>query len=241
MTPPDTTTAEPESRVAEPVLAISGVSHRYNDLDSPLLSGIDLDITPGEIVALIGPSGSGKSTLLQLAGGMLDIQEGSIRVAGTELRHLGRDERTALRATSIGFIFQAFNLLPGLTALENVQVPLLLTDAPLADRAGRAVALLEQVGLSHRASHRVNTLSGGEMQRTAIARALANRPRLILADEPTGNLDADSTSAILDVLLRAVTEDQAMLIVTHDPEVGKVAHRVVELNKGRIAGITTTR
>ena len=204
------------------------------------LDGVDLSVGRGEFVALVGPSGSGKSTLLNLIGGLDRPSGGQIWVADLELGRASDTQLVRYRRERIGFIFQSFNLLATRNAVENVETPLMLAEVKPKERRRRALELLQSVGLEARASHRPNELSGGEMQRVAVARSLANRPLLLLADEPTGNLDSKTGSGILDLLRRAVKEQQVTLVlVTHDPQVADFADRIVHLLDGRIQRIET--
>ncbi len=202
------------------------------------LHGLDLTIAPGEFVALVGPSGSGKSTLLNLLGGLDRPTAGELWLNGTPLHSVDDGARTRHRKEQVGFIFQSFNLLPRLTALENVAVPLMLAGVPRAEREARAQALLERVGLGHRLDHYPTELSGGEQQRTAVARALVHNPDLILADEPTGNLDSATGESIMS-LLQDLNEEQGitLVVVTHDADVASYADRIVRLRDGQIAEI----
>ena len=199
------------------------------------LDGISLTIEAGEFLAIEGPSGSGKSTLLQLLGALDRPTAGSLRFDDRELSSLGDRELTRLRSRDIGFVFQAFNLIPTLTALENVEAAMVPLGAGRHARRERALALLERVGLQHRANHLPSLLSGGEQQRVAIARALANEPRVILADEPTGNLDTTTAGEVVDTL-RALSAEQSVtvIVVTHAAEVASRAERRVRLRDGRV-------
>jgi len=198
------------------------------------LKGVDVSVDPGEFVAVVGPSGSGKSTLLNLLG-MLDVPtEGAVTVAGERLSELSKRERTNLRRDTVGFVFQSFFLVPTLTARENVAVPGLV-HGDRSELIDRAESLLERVGLADRLDHYPNELSGGQKQRVAVARSLVNEPEILLADEPTGNLDQDTSEQVLDVFGRIAREDDvAIATVTHDPQVTEYADRVVELVNGRI-------
>lgn len=197
------------------------------------LDGVSLSIEPGEFVAVIGPSGSGKSTLLHLAA-VLDVPtSGSVTIEGRETAALNEEERTLLRRTRIGLVFQFFNLIPTLTVLENTSLPGVLSGGRLGDSRPAAEALLERVGLRERLTHLPEELSGGEMQRVAIARALLNDPALLLADEPTGNLDSANGREILD-LLAAERGTRTVVVVTHDPAVVAVADRAIRLRDGRL-------
>ena len=206
------------------------------------LRGLDLTIAPGEFVALVGPSGSGKSTLLNLLGGLDRPSSGELWLNGMPLHSADDVARTRHRKEQVGFIFQSFNLLPRLTALENVAVPLMLAGVPKEERQARARALLERVGLGHRLDHYPAELSGGEQQRTAVARALIHNPGLILADEPTGNLDSVTGDDIM-ALLQTLNREQAitLVVVTHDPDVAAYADRIVRLHDGQIAEIVNKK
>lgn len=198
------------------------------------LDGVSLEIEHGEFLAIKGPSGSGKSTLLHLLGGLDVPDSGTVEVNGTSLAAMTDDQRANFRRRSVGFVFQAFNLMPALSAWENVALPLLLdrTDRGAAKR--QAVAALEQVGLADRLNHRPSEMSGGESQRVAVARALVADPALILADEPTGNLDSASAEDVLTVLRKAASERTGSLImVTHDDGIASIADRVLNVRDGR--------
>jgi ABC-type lipoprotein export system ATPase subunit len=198
------------------------------------LDGVDLCIDAGGFTALVGPSGSGKSTLLHLAGGLDKPDAGRILLEERDLSTLSAGERAQLRRRQVGFVFQFFHLIPTLTVAENVELPLVLDGVRNSD--GRVGDLLGRVGLTHRADHLPGELSGGEMQRTAIARALVARPRLLLADEPTGNLDSATGADILDVLCDQVSEEgTALLMVTHDLDAAARAKHILHLRDGRLA------
>jgi putative ABC transport system ATP-binding protein len=202
------------------------------------LDGITLDIGEGEFVALMGPSGSGKSTLLNLLGGLDRPTAGEVWVGDLELGHASETALTQYRRHQVGFVFQSFNLLPRLTARENVALPMALARIPAATRRRRAETLLERVALRHRANHYPSELSGGEQQRVALARALANLPALILADEPTGNLDSRTGHEILALLHQINRKEMVTVaVVTHDPAVAAYADRVVHLRDGQVKGI----
>jgi putative ABC transport system ATP-binding protein len=198
------------------------------------LAGVSLEITKGDFVAVIGPSGSGKSTLLHLLGGMLSPTEGKVCFGHDSLYDLTSDERSAIRKHKIGFVFQTFNLVPYLTALENVQVPLVLAGLGEEGQKRRAEMLLKRVGLSDRLDHKPRELSVGEQQRVALARMLANDPILILADEPTGNLDPETADSIIDFLSELNGEGRTIVMVTHDLRVARRAKRRLRLVKGAI-------
>jgi putative ABC transport system ATP-binding protein len=199
------------------------------------LDGIDLVVEPGELVAVEGASGSGKSTLLQLLGALDTPTAGSLSLNGRELSTLSEKERTAVRAQEIGFVFQAFNLIPTLSAAENVEIAMVPMKVPKEVRQARALELLEQVGLAARSQHLPTLLSGGEQQRVAIARALANEPMVILADEPTGNLDSRTADDVVQVL-RSLSDagGVTVVLVTHAEEVARAARRRVKLRDGRV-------
>ena len=198
-----------------------------------VLRGIDLAIAPGEIVALLGPSGSGKSTLLQAVGLLEGGFEGRIEIAGTDATALNGDERTTLRRDTLGFVYQFHHLLPDFTAIENVIMPQLIAIRSEAEARIRATELLTALGLAERLDHRPSQLSGGEQQRVAVARALANKPLLVLADEPTGNLDEHTADRVLAEFLRLVREEgSAALVATHNERLASKMDRVVRLHEG---------
>lgn len=204
----------------------------------PALAAVDLTVPIGEFTALVGPSGSGKSTLLNLIGGLDRPSSGEIRVNGLSLGSATEPELVRYRRERVGFIFQSFNLLPTLTAVENVETPMVLAEVPHGERRARATRLLESVGLGQRISHKPNELSGGERQRVAIARSLVNNPSLLLADEPTGNLDSKTGAAVLELLCELVHKNKLTLVmVTHDLEVASRADRIVHLRDGSIQHI----
>ena len=216
-------------------MAIRGVSKHYVRGDQVLvvLDGIDLDVRRGDYVALMGPSGSGKSTLLNLIAGIDKPSSGEIRIAGVDIASLSDAELAAWRAEHVGFIFQFYNLMPVLSAFENVELPLLLTGLGRRERRERVDLALALVGLADRADHRPSELSGGQQQRVAIARALIADPTLIVADEPTGDLDRTTGEEILGLLER-LNDDlgKTIVMVTHDPKAAGKAHRLVHLEKG---------
>ncbi len=209
--------------------------YRNGHLRVEALSGIDLSIAPGEMVAIMGQSGCGKTTLLNCLSGLDSIDEGDIFIRGDNLRDLSDNERTAYRARHMGFIFQDFNLLPVLTAVENVELPMLVSKVPSRKARKRALEVLDLVGLSDRAKHRPAELSGGQRQRVTIARALTNEPAIVWADEPTGNLDSDTALEIVDLLIKLNKENgQTFVVVTHAIEVGNMADRIITMRNGRI-------
>jgi len=200
------------------------------------LAGIDLDVWDGDFVAVMGSSGSGKSTCMNIVGCLDRPTSGTYLFDGIDVGRLDNDERALLRRHRIGFIFQGFNLLPRTTAIENVELPLIYQRIPKRERRARAVTALGLVGLSHRADHQPNELSGGQQQRVAIARALVTRPRLVVADEPTGNLDSATSVEVMELLTR-LNRDQGITIVmvTHEPDMAAFAGRAVEFVDGRIS------
>ncbi len=202
------------------------------------LDDASLEIAPGEFVAVVGPSGSGKSTLLLLLGGMLSPSTGQVFLNGRSLYDLSPNARADMRRKKIGFVFQTFNLVPYLTALENVQIPLFLAGLDEAIQEQRATALLERVGLGDRLDHKPPELSIGQQQRVALARVLANDPEIILADEPTGNLDPETGQQILDLLAEMNREGRTVVMVTHDPRAAARAKRTLRLQAGRITPTT---
>jgi putative ABC transport system ATP-binding protein len=199
------------------------------------LRGLDLAIEKGEIVAIMGPSGSGKSTLMHLLGALDTPSAGTASLEGHNLHELSENELVTLRGKKLGFVFQTFNLIQSLTAQKNVELPMIFQGVRKSARAERARALLEKVGLGERMKHRPNELSGGERQRVAIARALANDPEILLADEPTGNLDSETGATILELLKKlSIDEGKTMILITHDPDAAAIAHRIVRLRDGRV-------
>lgn len=210
-----------------------------DEVSVPALRGIDLTIKPGEFVAIMGPSGSGKSTLMHLLG-CLDLpSDGLVQLDGRDITKLDEDILAQIRGKKIGFVFQTFNLIPTLTALENVELPLFFQGVPRAERRARAAELLRKVGLEGRMHHKPAQLSGGERQRVAVARALANDPEIILADEPTGNLDSESGEAILELLAQLHREGKTIILVTHNPEAAAYAQRIVRIRDGRLVAEVT--
>ncbi len=208
----------------------------------PVLRGVSMRIELGEFVAVMGPSGSGKSTLLHLMGALDVPTSGSIQIGGYELGRLSDRDRSLLRRNRIGFVFQFFNLLPTLTAAENVALPLLLAGENRGRARSQALLALEQMSLSSRAEHLPEELSGGEMQRVAVARAMVAEPELVLCDEPTGNLDSASSAEVLSLLHRLPERGRrAVVMVTHDPEAGASADRVVSIRDGQIETPELTR
>jgi lipoprotein-releasing system ATP-binding protein len=217
------------------VLRVRGLKRSFQQggVTIDVLRGVDLDVSQGEIVALLGPSGSGKSTLLQAAGLLEGGFEGSIRIGGEEAAALDNDGRTRLRRDSLGFVYQFHHLLPDFSAAENVVIPQLIRGATHEEARARAEALLGTLGLAERLNHRPSQLSGGEQQRVAVARALANRPRLVLADEPTGNLDEATADIVFAEFLRLVRDEgSASLVATHNERIAGKMDRVLRLHEG---------
>jgi putative ABC transport system ATP-binding protein len=198
------------------------------------LRGVDLDVATGELLAVMGPSGSGKTTLLNCFSGLDTIDGGRVLIEGKSIHELPDAERTRHRAAAMGFIFQAFNLIPVFTTVENVELPILLAGARESEARSRAEETLARVGLEHRFRHRPTELSGGEQQRVAIARALAGRPRIVWADEPTGNLDSEMAASVMDLLCELHAEGLTIVLVTHDSTVAARGTRLITVRDGRV-------
>jgi putative ABC transport system ATP-binding protein len=220
----------------EPILSARGVRKTYRTAahDVEALRGIDVDIHPGELVTVMGPSGNGKTTMLNCLSGLDDIDDGTVLVDGEDIHALPDAERTAQRAKRMGFVFQSFNLIPVFTAVENVELPLLVVGTRGKDARALASAMLERVGLVERLHHRPAELSGGEQQRVAIARALVAAPAIVWADEPTGNLDSHTAASVLDLLFEVHAAGQTLIVVTHDLTIGARGERVLQVQDGRI-------
>ena len=220
-----------------PLIRLRGVRKIYGvgDLAVEALGGVDLEISAGEYVAVMGPSGSGKSTLMHILGLLDSPTSGSYQLDGDEVGSLGRRRLAALRNRSIGFIFQSFNLLPKASVLRNVELPLLYAGVARLERRDRAMAALDKVGLGNRARHRPNELSGGQRQRAAIARALVTEPAVVMADEPTGNLDQATGGEVMELFDSLQRGGQTLIVVTHDPAVAHRAHRTLHIVDGRLA------
>lgn len=221
--------------MAEPFVRIKNLSKTYRRgaVEVPVLTGIDLEIREGEFLALMGPSGSGKSTLLNLLAGIDRADSGSIEIGGVEITAMSESELTAWRSDNVGFIFQFYNLIPALTALENVELPLILQGLSRKERKERSVFFLGLVNLAARVDHYPGQLSGGEQQRVAIARAMVTDPSILVADEPTGDLDRKSAEEVLELMERVNREfGKVIIMVTHDPKAAEKAHAVRHLEKG---------
>lgn len=222
---------------ATAIVAAAGVHKTYRNgkLTVPALRGIDLSLARGEMVAIMGPSGCGKTTLLNCLAGLETVDEGSILIDNTDLAALTDDRRTAYRAGNMGFVFQFYNLLPVLSAVENVELPLIVSGCNLKEARQRALAMLERVGLADWASHRPAELSGGQRQRVTIARALVNEPAIVWADEPTGDLDSETADEIMNLMIELNRKHrQTFVIVTHDPRIGEMTDRIIRMKDGQI-------
>jgi putative ABC transport system ATP-binding protein len=223
--------------VADPVVHLRGITKTYHigkEIVVNALRGVDLDVFPGEFVAVMGPSGSGKSTLMNVLGALDAPDAGLYQLAGETVGSLNDDQLAAIRNKHIGFVFQTYNLLPRLNAIENVELPLIY-GGDRHSRRERAIAALEQVGLGDRVHHRPSELSGGQQQRVAIARALLNDPAMILADEPTGNLDSRSSAEILAIFQRLNQLGKTVVMVTHEPDVAAHCRRIVRMRDGVVS------
>jgi putative ABC transport system ATP-binding protein len=218
------------------LLSARGVTKTYRTpaVDVEALRSVDLDIEQGEMVMIMGPSGNGKTTLLNCLSGLDTINAGSVEIHGTDIHKLSDAKRTAHRANTMGFIFQSYNLIPVLNATENVELPLLVTGVSAKDARRQSVEMLERVGLADRVHHHPNQLSGGEQQRVTIARALVSNPAIVWADEPTGNLDSETASDILDLIHELHRAGQTIVMVTHDPVIGRMGDRLVILRNGEV-------
>ncbi|MCD6547762.1 MAG: ABC transporter ATP-binding protein [Nanoarchaeota archaeon] len=211
--------------------------YKMGKVDVPALRGISFKINKGELVGIVGPSGSGKSTCMHLIGSLDIPTKGKVLIKGKDITKFSESELATLRGKEIGFVFQTFNLIPSLTALENVELPMVFQNIKENERRKRAIELLKKVGLSHRINHLPAEMSGGERQRVAIARALANNPDIILADEPTGNLDSKTGKEIMDLLINLNKEHRkTVIIVTHDLNIAKGLKRLIHLKDGKIIG-----
>ncbi len=223
-----------------PILVARNVRKTYRTGAGWVEALVDLDLTipRGEFLAVMGPSGSGKTTLLNCLSGLDDVDAGTVLVEGEDIHALSDARRSRHRAEKMGFIFQSFNLIPVFTAAENVELPLLLAGASPREARRRAEATLERVGLGHRKAHRPNELSGGEQQRVTVARALAGEPAMVWADEPTGNLDTETATSIVDLLKELNRDGLTLVLVTHDHAIGSQAGRVIQMRDGAIVSST---
>lgn len=220
-----------------PIIRLQDVkkSYRRANFEVPIFDGLDLEFSAGELTAIMGPSGSGKTTLLNILGGIDRIDSGAVMFRDRDISQMSERESGQWRAQHVGFIFQFYNLMPGLTAAQNVELPLTLTKLNKAQRSARVHAMLGIVGLDDRADHRPSQLSGGQQQRVAIARALATDPEFLLADEPTGDLDRETADSVLDLLqLLCVTLGKTIIMVTHDQSAADMATRTLFLDKGQL-------
>jgi putative ABC transport system ATP-binding protein len=220
-----------------PLVELRNVSkiYRLGGEEIRALDDVSLDIDAGEFISIIGPSGSGKSTLMHILGCLDSPTQGTIQLDGVLIHNASARELAAFRNRKIGFVFQFFNLLPKLNVLQNVELPMIYSGITAKERRQRAMSALEQVEMANRAKHRPSQLSGGQQQRAAIARALVNNPRLIFADEPTGNLDSRTGEAILNLFRRLSKEGRTIVLVTHDPEIAAVTPRRIEIRDGKVA------
>ena len=218
------------------IIRMSGIRKVYDTgkVKVEALKGIDLEVFPGEMLAITGPSGSGKSTLMNLLGCLDTPTDGEFELGGENVRGVSRDQLAEIRNRQVGFVFQNFNLLPHISSLENVEMPMLFGGVSPKERRRRATELLERVGLGDRVEHKPTELSGGQMQRVAIARALAMDPAIVLADEPTGNLDTSSGTDIMSIFTELWQAGRTLVIITHDPALAKRASRIVEIRDGKI-------
>ena len=220
----------------QPIISIRNLQKTYHagEVDVHALRGVDLDVEAGEFVSIVGPSGSGKSTLFHIVGGLTPPTAGTVRIAGRDLFGMSDAERTELRKTTVGFVFQKYNLLPTLTARDNIEIARNIAhkNGPLTPQF---LEVLKLLGIESRLDHKPRALSGGEQQRVAIARAIVNQPAILLADEPTGNLDTENSNAVL-ALLRGLNErlGQTILMITHNPEAAGYGHRIVRMRDGHI-------
>jgi putative ABC transport system ATP-binding protein len=221
---------------AEPLVRLEDITkvYRMGDMELRALAGVTLDLLPGEFTAIMGASGSGKSTMMNLLGCLDRPTSGRYLLEGQEISRLDNDQLAALRNRTIGFVFQSFNLLSRTSALENVELPLLYSNVPGAERHARARESLERVGLGDRVDHHPNQMSGGQQQRVAIARALVNRPRFLLADEPTGNLDSRTSEDVMALFQELASTGITVILVTHEPDIAAHAARVITMRDGLV-------
>jgi putative ABC transport system ATP-binding protein len=219
-----------------PIMKLRGITKDYvnGDITTHVLRGVDLDVYPGDFVALMGPSGSGKSTLMHILGFLDRVSGGSYEFKGKEVAQLGEDELALMRRNEVGFVFQAFHLLPKARVIDNVILPMMYAHVSQKDRRPRAEKALRSVGLGERMDHLPNQLSGGQRQRVAIARALVNEPDVIFADEPTGNLDSVSSEQVMELLTELNKQGKTIVMVTHEPDIAAYAKKTIRMKDGRI-------
>ncbi|CAN5217562.1 ABC transporter ATP-binding protein [Frigoribacterium sp. UYMn621] len=231
-----------DDRAADPVVQLADITQVYGTGDAAVhaLRGVSLDVAQGDYVAIMGPSGSGKSTLMNVLGCLDVASSGTYTLAGNDVKTLDENALARIRNQQIGFVFQSFNLVPRMSALANVELPLVYARVGRAERRERALDALEAVGLGSRASHQPQELSGGQQQRVAIARALVTSPTLVLADEPTGNLDSTSTDEILEMFNLLALEGRTIIVITHEAHVAEQSHRVITLSDGLIVADRTS-
>lgn len=228
---------------ASPLVSCRAIHKTYyqGEVQTPALRGVNLDIQDGELLMLAGPSGCGKTSLISIIGGMLDADSGDCTILGNDIKTMSAQQRAHFRRQHIGFVFQSFNLLPALTAVENVSVPLLLQGVPRQAAEAQARIVLESLGLASRADHSPGRMSGGQQQRVAIARALVHEPQMIICDEPTSSLDHDAGQNVMEILRTlAKTAGRALLVVSHDPRIFCFADRIAHMDDGRVISIETS-
>ncbi len=220
------------------MIEVKNIIKRYitGEIDFTALDDVSLKIEQGEFTSIMGPSGSGKSTFMNILGCLDRLDSGTYFLNGKDVSNLTENELAFVRNKEIGFVFQSFNLLPRMTILENVELPMIYAGVPLKERKQRALVALEKVGLSDRVNHKSNEISGGQKQRVAIARAIVNDPNVIMADEPTGNLDSKSTLDIIDIFQKLNDEGKTIVMVTHEPDVAKYTKRIVRFFDGKLVG-----
>ena len=230
-----------DDRSSVPVVQLTDITQVYGTGDAAVhaLRGISLEVAQGDYVAIMGPSGSGKSTLMNVLGCLDVASTGTYTLAGNDVKTLEENQLARIRNREIGFVFQSFNLVPRMSALANVELPLVYGRVGRAERRERALEALDSVGLSSRANHQPQELSGGQQQRVAIARALVTSPTLLLADEPTGNLDSASTDDILDMFNQLALQGRTIIVITHEPHVAEQSHRIITLSDGLIVADRT--